>query len=54
MSDNFTEVAEKAGMKLSFDPNKLLEKYNQERDKRVREDGKNQYREITYHEERLM
>ena len=47
MNDKYTEVAEKAGMKLAFDPSALLEKYNFERDKRVREDGSSQYREIT-------
>ncbi|MCK9991837.1 MAG: hypothetical protein Dbin4_00357 [Alphaproteobacteria bacterium] len=46
MSDKYTAVAEKTGMNLKFDPNALLEKYNHERDKRVREDGGAQYREI--------
>ena len=46
MSDKFAAVAEKTGMKLKFDPAALLEKYNFERDKRVREDGGAQYREI--------
>ncbi|MDO9459713.1 MAG: NAD(P)/FAD-dependent oxidoreductase [Alphaproteobacteria bacterium] len=40
-------VAEKTGMKLKFDPGALLEKYNHERDKRVREDGSGQYRETS-------
>jgi len=47
MSDKYTALAEKAGMALDFDPGALLEKYRQERDKRVREDGSSQYREIS-------
>ena len=47
MSDKFTAVAEKTGMNLKFDPKALLEKYNHERDKRVREDGSGQYKEIS-------
>ncbi|HAK62503.1 MAG TPA: monooxygenase, partial [Alphaproteobacteria bacterium] len=34
-------------MELAFDPAALAEKYRQERDKRLREDGSAQYREIT-------
>ncbi|MED5198840.1 MAG: NAD(P)-binding protein, partial [Gemmatimonadota bacterium] len=33
--------------KLGFDPDALREKYRQERDKRLRSDGNDQYREIT-------
>ena len=47
MSDKFTAVAEKVGMQLKFDPKMLLEKYNHERDKRIREDGSGQYKEIS-------
>jgi cyclohexanone monooxygenase len=47
MSDKYVTLAEKAGMKLDFDPTALLEKYRNERDKRVRDDGSSQYREIT-------
>jgi hypothetical protein len=47
MSDKYLALAEKAGMKLDFDPTALLEKYRHERDKRVRDDGSSQYREIT-------
>ncbi len=47
MSDKYMALAEKAGMKLDFNPGALLEKYKQERDKRVREDGSSQYREIS-------
>ncbi len=32
---------------LGFDPDALREKYRQERDKRLREDGNNQYQEVT-------
>jgi hypothetical protein len=34
-------------MVLDFDPDALREKYKQERDKRVRADGNNQYVEVT-------
>ena len=47
MSDIYAAVAEKTGMNLKFDPAELLEKYNLERDKRIRGDGSSQYREIT-------
>ena len=32
---------------LGFDPDQLREKYRQERDKRVREDGADQYLEMS-------
>ena len=32
---------------LKFDPDKLREKYRQERDKRIRADGNDQYIEVT-------
>ncbi|MSP43246.1 MAG: NAD(P)/FAD-dependent oxidoreductase [Alphaproteobacteria bacterium] len=46
MTDKYTAVAEKTGMKLKFDPSMLRQKYDFERDKRLREDGSGQYKEI--------
>ena len=34
-------------MKYSFDPEYLRDKYRQERDKRLREDGNDQYQEVS-------
>ena len=47
MRDSLTTVAQKAGLKLAYDPDTLKQKYLSERDKRVRADGNSQYREIT-------
>lgn len=41
-----TSQAGAAGAELPFDPDALREKYRQERDKRLRADGNNQYREV--------
>ncbi|MSP43249.1 MAG: NAD(P)/FAD-dependent oxidoreductase [Alphaproteobacteria bacterium] len=46
MSESLTDTAQKAGMKLAFDPNALRDKYRTERDKRLRTDGNQQYVEI--------
>ena len=46
MSGILSEVAKKAGVALSFDPDALKAKYLYERDRRVREDGNDQYQEI--------
>ncbi len=46
MSGKLGEVAQKAGLNLSFDPDVLKEKYLHERDRRVRADGNDQYQEI--------
>ncbi|MSP43247.1 MAG: NAD(P)/FAD-dependent oxidoreductase [Alphaproteobacteria bacterium] len=47
MSESLTQVAQKAGMKLPYDPDTLKQKYMAERDRRIRADGNSQYREIT-------
>ena len=47
MSESLSAVAQKAGMKLDYDPDELKKKYLAERDKRLRGDGNRQYREIT-------
>ena len=47
MSESLTAIAQKAGMKLDYDPDTLKQKYLAERDKRVRADGNSQYIEIT-------
>lgn len=46
MSGILSEVAKKAGVALSFDPDALKAKYLYERDRRIREDGNDQYQEI--------
>ncbi|MEQ1887674.1 MAG: NAD(P)/FAD-dependent oxidoreductase [Alphaproteobacteria bacterium] len=46
MSGILGEVAKKAGVALSFDPDALKEKYLYERDRRVRTDYNDQYQEI--------
>ncbi|MEQ1887890.1 MAG: NAD(P)/FAD-dependent oxidoreductase [Alphaproteobacteria bacterium] len=48
MSQNTTgsTYRPKSPAELGFDPDRLRDKYRQERDKRVREDGPTQYREI--------
>ena len=35
-----------AALDLGFDPDALREKYRQERDKRIRQDGNEQYQEV--------
>jgi len=47
MSESLTAIAQKAGLKLDYDPDTLKQKYLAERDKRVRADGNSQYIEIT-------
>ncbi|MBV1879233.1 MAG: NAD(P)/FAD-dependent oxidoreductase [Pseudomonadales bacterium] len=47
MTDDLNAVAEKTGMELDFDPNKLRDKYRDERDRRVRQDGNQQYQDIS-------
>ncbi|CAM9165276.1 unnamed protein product [Phaeothamnion confervicola] len=47
MSESLSAIAQKAGLDLPYDPDTLKAKYLHERDRRVREDGNNQYIEIT-------